>query len=447
MYAPSELFLYKFVFIAELLIAMHLFSFKRKKRGKYPLRLAIGIVLCMAVGFAYPIASFSAWYSSIMFLALFAVCACSLYFTYDMSVKWVFFLSVSAYTMQHFAHETYSVLANAAGLITSSTMGMYGSTVFDITNLTAADFLAGLVYFEVYLVCYFLLYKIAGKKINREDVSISNFSIALIAALILAVDIVMNAVSVYITAGYSKTYTFLTCIYNMICCILILYIQVSMCVRKNLERELKTVSFLLHQSEEQFNQSKENVNLLNMKCHDLKHMVREYGGKRDLGEEYIRDLENIINIYDSPVKTGNGALDLILTEKNLACRKHKINLTCLADCSRLGFISDTDLYGLFGNIVDNAMEAVIKLDDPQKRNINVVVKNVNSFVSIEVRNYFSGKLHLDEDGIPITTKADKNFHGYGFKSIAMIVEKYGGDLKITGKDDIFALSVLFPVNS
>ena len=445
MYELSELFVYKFVFIAELLVGMHLFSFRRNKRSKYPLRLVLGILACMAVGFAYPIASFSAWYSSLMFLALFFVCAASLLFTYDVSVKWAFFLSVSAYTTQHFAHELFSLVANAAGLVSSSTMGMYGSGPIEFSPTSARMWFAILVYVEAYLFSYWLLYKTAGRKINREDVSINKFSLALIAALILLVDIVMNAVAVYITDGYSKTYVFLTCVYNLVCCVLILYIQVGMCVRKNLERELETVSFLLHQSEEQFTQSKENVNLLNLKCHDLKHMVREYAGKRDIGEEYICDLENIINIYDSPVKTGNGVLDLILTEKSLACRRHEINLTCLADCSRLGFIGDTDLYGLFGNIIDNAMEAVMKLDDREKRNINVIVKNVNSFISIEVQNYYAGELKLDENGIPITTKADKNYHGYGFKSVCMIIEKYGGDINVTVDNEIFALSILFPV--
>lgn len=103
------------------------------------------------------------------------------------------------------------------------------------------------------------------------------------------------------------------------------------------------------------------------------------------------------------------------------------------------------MYSLFGNIIDNAIDAVMRLDDKEKRNINVIVKNVNSFVSIEVRNYYSGEIKIDENGLPVTTKADKNYHGFGFKSICMVVEKYGGDIKVSADSEIFTLSVMFPV--
>lgn len=441
MYEFTELFVYKFVFIAELLIAMHLYSFRRKHRSRFTLRVILGTLICFGIGFAYPVAVYSEWYSSLMFLVLFTVCSVVHYFLYDIPVKLLFFLCVSAYTTQHFAHELYTLLANAVGLVSNATMGMYGSAPIGNNFASPRIILVSSVYLEVYLVSYWVLYILFGKKINREDVRINNFAIALIAALILLIDIVMNAVAVYIPNGYSKTYTFLTCIYNLICCLLILYIQVSLCVQKKLERELETVSLLLHQSEQQFKERQENIDLLNLKCHDLKHQIREYGGKRKIAEEYIQDIENIVNIYDSSVKTGNDALDLILTEKSLLCQKMEISLTCLADCTKLGFVTDTDLYGLFGNIVDNAMEAVMKIDEKERRNINVIVKNINDFVYIEVTNYYTGELKLDEEGIPVTTK-DTNYHGYGFKSVRKIIEKYGGDLTISTSGEIFSLSIL-----
>lgn len=446
MYQFTELFLYKFVFIAELLAAMHLYSFRMKKKNRYPLRLVLSALVCLGLGYAWPIASYSAWYASLMFLVLFFLCSVSLFFIYDIPVKQVFFLAVASYTTQHFSHELYSLVATTTQLALEPTLGMYGDEVFQFDLGSLRSWFAILVYAEIYLMCYWILYKIFGRKINREDMRISNFSIAVIAALILLVDIIMNAVAVYITEGYSRTYAALTCIYNLICCGLILYIQVRMCVQKKLERELETVSLLLHQSEEQYRQSNENIMLLNLKCHDLKHQIREYTQKRTLDEEYIKDLENIVNIYDSPVKTGNEALDLILTEKSLLCRKNRITLSCFADCSRLGFISNADLYGLFGNIIDNAMEAVIKIEDETKREINIVVKNVNSFISIEVENYYDGEMKLDDSGMPITTKKNKNYHGFGLKSVSLIVAKYGGDLKISVGKEIFSLCILFSVS-
>ncbi len=447
MYNLTELFVYKFVFIAELLVAMHLYFFRRKKRSLYPLRIAIGAVICLGLGGAYPIASYSAWYSSVMFFVLFTLCALSFAFIYDANAKQIFFLSVAAYTTQHFAHELYALLANAFKLVTSSTMGMYGDAPISVALDNSAAWVNILVYVEIYFACYWLLYKLFGKKVNKEEMQIKNFHVVVIAALILVVDIILNAVSVYVPEGYSSEYTYLTSVYNLICCSLILYIQVSLCVEQDLRKELETVSVLFHESEKRFKQSEENVNLLNLKCHDLKHQIREYADKISIEKEYVKDLVDIVDIYDSSVKTGNAALDLILTEKSLFCHRNKIILTCLADCSRLKFISDADLYSLFGNIVDNATEAVMKIADEGKRSINVIVRNVDAFVSIEVDNYFSGELIFGLDGLPKTDKLEEGYHGFGLKSIKMITEKYGGDLNISANDNIFSLSILFPLSN
>lgn len=446
MYEFSELFVYKIIFILELLIAMHLFAFRMKKKNHYALRIIIGVVFCLTIALAFPLISYSSWYTSIMFFILFFVSMVSMIFIYDVPFKTIFFFSVASYTSQHFAHEAYSLLGNITSLATSATMGMYGDALFELDLTSANTWFVILLYLETYLLSYWVLYKIFGKKINQENVTISNFTIAVISAAILLVDIILNAVTVYIVNGYNKTYVLIESIYNLICCLLILYIQVSMCIQKQLEKDVDTLSMLLHQSEEQYKQSNENIKLLNLKCHDLKHQVREYTEKRSLDSQYIDDLVSLINIYDSSVKTGNEALDLILTEKSLLCHKNQINITCLADCSKLGFVSNSDLYSLFGNMIDNAIEAVTKLTDPSKREINLIVKNEKNFVSIDIENYYEGKIELDSDGLPKTTKGSKNYHGFGLKSIQMIVSKYNGDLHIKIDNSIFSLSILLLMN-
>ena len=64
--------------------------------------------------------------------------------------------------------------------------------------------------------------------------------------------------------------------------------------------------------------------------------------------------------------------------------------------------------------------------------------------SINVKNFYDGKIEFNKEGIPDSTKLDKDFHGFGLKSIAMIVEKYGGSLSIVAHDEIFNLNILLP---
>ena len=134
---------------------------------------------------------------------------------------------------------------------------------------------------------------------------------------------------------------------------------------------------------------------------------------------------------------------MILTEKSLICKKYGITLTCLADAERLRFMREGDLYSLFGNLLDNAIEAVKKLDAPEKRIIALNIKPAEEMLTIGLSNYYQGTVEL-EGGLPRTSKEDKNYHGFGMKSVKRIVEQYGGALTLRVADNMFRVSILFP---
>ena len=190
---------------------------------------------------------------------------------------------------------------------------------------------------------------------SSEDFRLKNVNILLFAAAILLVDIILNAVVIYIDEDYNKLYDVTVAAYNSLCCVLVFYLQHSLIDIKDMKRELETVSRLLVQSQQQYELKKEEINLINIKCHDLKYRLSNYARHGSLDEDAIAEMTEMISIYDATVKTGNEVLDIILTEKSLACQSKGINLTCMADCSDLGFITEGDLYALFGNVVDNAI--------------------------------------------------------------------------------------------
>lgn len=125
--------------------------------------------------------------------------------------------------------------------------------------------------------------------------------------------------------------------------------------------------------------------------------------------------------------------------------RNGIKLTCIADGEKLNFMSETDIYSLFGNAIDNAAEALMKVQDKEKRVIGLIVRTSGTFLSVHIYNYCPEPLKF-ADGLPITTKADKRAHGYGVKIIRMITEKYGGEMSMSQKDDIFNLDLLFPLD-
>ncbi len=112
----------------------------------------------------------------------------------------------------------------------------------------------------------------------------------------------------------------------------------------------------------------------------------------------------------------------------------------------LGFMQTMDVYSLFGNAVANAVEAVEKLEDPEKKIIDIVSECRGDLVSIHISNYFTGSLQY-EDGLPKTGKTqEEGFHGFGMKSMKLIAEKYGGSLSASADGDLFTLDVYLMKN-
>ncbi|MFA6829970.1 MAG: ATP-binding protein [Bacilli bacterium] len=232
-------------------------------------------------------------------------------------------------------------------------------------------------------------------------------------------------------------------LYAMISCYLILDVVFELIGNDNMREEVDTYKELLHQQKEQYRLSKENIDLINIKCHDLKHQIGLL--RKDSSEKNISEIEHAIMIYDSSVSTGNDALNVILREKSLQCESEKIQLTCMVHGESLSFMDTTDIYSLFGNILSNAIESVRKLDDPNKRIISFNGQQVGNLFILHEENYYDGELTFKE-GLPQTTNTDKDYHGFGIKSMKRIALKYQGEMKVSAKDNIFILNFVFPLN-
>ena len=444
----TELGLYKIIFTLQILIAMVLFSFKRMKLKKHGvIRIFISSIICLFLAFLFPLfkdISYSWWYSSLMFFILFCFCFVSMVFIYDESLQKIFFIAIASYTAQHLSYQLYNLLITVIDIDYLTSSSQYSSNPVTYSSLQVS-----LILFSVMLVVYVTVYEIINEffieKICSKSAKVSNISIIVISSFILAIDIIFNSVVVYSNLR-DKIISIIICLYNIVCCLMVLLLQFYVMSLKQSQTDLLITSQLLYNSEEQYKQNKENIELINIKCHDLKHQIERFSQKGSFSQEESKELESMIDIYDTNVKTGNDVLDLIIKEKSLLCQKKNIKLKCYADCSKLNFITETDLYNLFGNALDNSIEAVSKINDYDKRRINLIVKNMMSFVSINIENYFEGHIELDKHGIPKTTKNNVQYHGFGMKSIKLIINKYHGDLKIVTDGDIFSLCILFPLD-
>lgn len=210
-------------------------------------------------------------------------------------------------------------------------------------------------------------------------------------------------------------------------------------------REVEILQSMLKEQYSNYKVSRESVELINRKYHDLKHQIailREEGmsGK---SKEYLDEMEADIKKYEAENKTGNHVLDIILTSKSLLCQKHHIELTVVADGTAVEFMDPMDMSSLFGNALDNAIEAVRKIDKYEERLIHFTIVKKKQFAVIEVENRYIGDIRF-RFGIPQTSKNDSAYHGFGVKSMRQTVEKYGGSMNLDTNDGWFHVHIILP---
>lgn len=197
---------------------------------------------------------------------------------------------------------------------------------------------------------------------------------------------------------------------------------------------------ILRENSVQHNIFKENIDIINRKCHDVKFMLSSLSGAGHDG--YIEELKRAVDIYEAAPKTGNMVLDVVLSENILRAKEAGVEISCVADGKLLDFFEEADLYALFGNIISNALEAAVRAD-ADRRYIDLSVGGIKGdVISITEENGYSGEIEL-KDGLPQTSKGDTANHGFGMKSIDYIVKKYGGGLDIRFAENVFKLSIVF----
>lgn len=166
------------------------------------------------------------------------------------------------------------------------------------------------------------------------------------------------------------------------------------------------------------------------------------GKYEDLGR-YLNDLNADLSNIDTVLKTGNIMVDAILNTKLSLAINHGININAKAVVPQKLQISDIDLSIVIGNLMDNAMEAVLKIENSEDRFIRVYIRQMKEQLYISITNSTGGKIKKIGLGY-ISTKLGTN-HGFGLKRIDNIVAKYNGFINRQNEDGVFATEVILPL--
>ncbi len=420
--------------------ALCIFFFMRphKKRSFFWMRyvsgLVLGTVLCYLLAILnseitgtwyLPVRIFC--YMSASFLNLALIVFCYQEDIAELLLCWCSGLAAFQFTNKLFA-------------LTQNIFGVDDKTTISLFNPPYTFYWYDYVIFFAFLVGgYYLLSKLFARKDFLFKDRRTSLSVAF-TAVITTVFINILICGARQVENNGLLISMVVKIFSMSVCIAILIMCRQIFLQSKSRQELSIIESLWKQEKMHLKSVKANIDYINTKCHDLKHILNKLEGK--LNETEIEELKEAVNFYDSNIKTGNDILDVVLHEKNILAQKYQIKLSYMADGSKLDILSNAQLYSLFSNILDNAIQAV-KSYDVEKRIISLTVKSCDGLVEIEEYNYLETPLEM-ENGLPLTAQNDKDKHGFGLKSVRYIVEERKGSMEVTVKNGTFNIRVTLP---
>lgn len=182
--------------------------------------------------------------------------------------------------------------------------------------------------------------------------------------------------------------------------------------------------------------------------HDYRNHIQTMKAYLSMGkyEElavYLDQLDEDINQVDTVIKTGNVMVDAILNSKISVARARQITVEAKATVPQQLSIAEVDLCVILGNLLDNAIEACMRIDEEEQRFIRIYVDVLQGQLYLYVINATAGKLELQGDSYR-STKVSRE-HGYGLMRMDRVVEKYHGYLDRQDEEGVFATEVLLPL--
>lgn len=415
-------------FLLELLVSVAMFAWTLPRMAQFAVRAALSVVALVAISSAWGwLVPASMWTSMARFVVLLLAAGLALAFCWRLNARQAVFYLVVGAVMQHLAFRGASIVT---------------ALVQDVAPDAAWIDVWG---YPVALVPFFVAgYVLFARPIRDERTETIGHDSILILLLGMLVSVnVFTHLFDDLSSGEAFGAKVVYFLLDLFTCVFLLALTKEILWRRSAEQNSEIMGHLLHQQKAQLESSKETIELINVKTHDLKSHIARLGDR--IPQDEVEELRELVGIYDALTRTGNEALDVLLAEKVLICGTREIHFDWIVDGELLDFMRPGDVYSLFGNALDNAMEAVGDVGDVARRYIALRVRRRKGLLAVHVENSFDGERSF-ENGLPPTTKSDARYHGFGMRSIRMICDKYEGSMSVTARDGVFSLTILFPLD-
>ncbi len=169
----------------------------------------------------------------------------------------------------------------------------------------------------------------------------------------------------------------------------------------------------------------------------IKEMTKQ--GKYDLVEKYFEEINEKVEALENKVSVYNEIVDAIINQYySIACDK-QITMEVVGKFPVKCNVSTYDLCTIFSNILTNAIEATQKAD---KKTIKLVCgNNEDGEVFINLSNTYNKATRMENCRM-MTTKLDKELHGFGLENVCDSVDKYDGVMDVYETNEEFFIEIM-----
>lgn len=183
--------------------------------------------------------------------------------------------------------------------------------------------------------------------------------------------------------------------------------------------------------------------------HDMKNhllAIQSMAGDKKELNDYLGELLPQLEEYGSQLYTGSAMIDALLGDKRERAAAVGVRFHVQLDLTPLSFMNNAELVSIFGNAVDNAVEAARECTDDDERCVYIKSRRVEDMFFLSFENHYAGE-RSRQAGCFRTRKADKELHGIGLGSIEKAVHKYSGEAQVSNDNATrtFRLNIMLPI--
>lgn len=294
------------------------------------------------------------------------------------------------------------------------------------------------------IVVIFMYYCVMTKLLKKKKVPTSKmeYVVNMIILIYTVINILVIAQNMNHRSGEYLLVVNLGCI--MVANFYLLYFVRVMNEKNYLEYELRALEKQSQFQYEYYLLQKQKYNTTLNILHDVNKHIRTIkqlyaNGEIDCATNYTEQISDMLKPLMPMRYTGHPILDILLTDKVITMKEKSIELEHKIANVNLDFIEPIDVTTIFGNLLDNSIEACEELVDNRK--IVILINSYHNMISISIKNTY--KQVKWKNGYLVSSKGENR--GIGLNNVIRCIEKYDGDIKMREIDDMFEVEIFLNV--